>query len=154
MDVHTVVHLQTMYSRCTAADVHTWLILCCHWQGTERVTDAQEWLQQLAASAQILFADEMKYILMSRLDKIEELEAEFAAEGASHDAAEAESDGEADTKPDTEPAAAAAHVHKDPAPSTKHVDSTKSHASEMSAGASTNGQQGEQSTMHSGMSSI
>ena len=145
MNTYTIAHLQTRYS--------TWLILCCHWQGTEQVTDAQEWLQQLAASAQILFADEMKYILMSRLDKIEELEAEFAAEGASHDVAEAESDGEADTEAVTEPAAAA-RVHEDPAPSMNRVDPLKSHASDESAGASTRGQQGEQSTMHIGLCSI
>lgn len=128
----------------------TWLILCCHWQGTEQVTDAQEWLQQLAASAQILFADEMKYILMSRLDKIEELEAEFAAEGASRDVA---ADGEADTEADTEPAAAA-HVYEEPAPSTNHVDSLKSHAPDKSAGASTSGQQGGRPAIHSALCSI
>ena len=128
-------------------------MLCCHWQGTEQVTDAQEWLQQMAASAQILFADEMKYILMSRLDKIEELEAGFAAGGASHDVTEAEADGEPGAEADTEPAAAA-HVHEDPAPSMNHLDPLKSHASDKSVGASTSGQQGGQSAMHIGLYSI
>lgn len=123
-------------------------------QGTEQVTDAQEWLQQLAASAQILFPDQMQQILLARLDRIQELEAEFAADADSDNDAEAEAALEADAEADLEADAvstAAAGMHADAAPRTSQFGSTKSHVSDTSATASISKQQGEESVMHTGV---
>ena len=89
----------------------------------------------------------MQQILLARLDKIEQLEAEFAAEADADDEAEAEADLEADADADTM-SAAAAGMQADAAPHTSHTGSVKSHASDMAAGASSGRQQGEGFAVH------
>ena len=93
----------------------------------------------------------MQQVLLARLDKIQQLEAEFAAEADIEDGAEAEAKSEATSaageEADTE-SVAAAGVHANAAPQTSPVGSAKPHASDMPAGVSATQQQGEISDAH------
>lgn len=103
-------------------------------QGSEQVTDAAEWLRQLADSAQIVPPEAMQYILMEWIDKQEELDgAAEAAAGDDVDAeAEVEAEAEAGAAADTEVAAAAGMQ----AGSMSHDGLDKPHGSHMPSAAS------------------